>query len=295
MASAMPSWTGADSGATTGPGQFPWARPGRSGAYGASPTPRLPRDGEVSTDQADQPMTKAAKPAARIESLMDLASRALVETHYFEAERAAAEALDLAHSVHDYEAMARILLPLQEARRQNRLLATDAGKLTVVTEAWPENKKIKPGCYLFEPPMVGADAREFRDRATHDEVPVLVLAREPAVKSLKLDRRPGDWPVVMIGPVTVRAYVRPPKGDKPTLEWFQEACEALGDRAIASVDSGLDGASRVDDLLERLHTVVTHEKLHQALEAACRDAVAEGAKPRAKAAKAADQLEDDDL
>ncbi|MFM9959536.1 MAG: hypothetical protein ACKVZJ_15880 [Phycisphaerales bacterium] len=227
-------------------------------------------------------MTKPSQAAARIDKLMENASRALVETNYFDCESVCLEALELAHSVGDYERMARILMPLQEARRQIRLQAVDTGNLVILREPIPEGQEIDPGCYLIEPPLVGADARDLRDRASRRKTPVMVLAREPAVKSVKLDRRPGDWPVVMIGPVTLRAYVTPPDDGEVTHEWFQAASEALGDRAIAEVDSGIDVFARVEDLFERLHSVTDHEKLHQALEQACREAAAEPARPVAK-------------
>lgn len=242
-------------------------------------------------------MTKPQKPAARIDKLMELGSRALVETHYFEAEVACLEALELAFAAADYERMSRILMPLQEARRQIRLQAVDSNNLFLVNESIPEGQKIEPGCYLIAPPLVGADARDLHDRATREEVPVMVLAHEPPVRSLKLDRRPGDWPVVMIGPVTVRAYVSAPEDGGVTMEWFENAAEALGDKAISEIDSGVCAISRVADLFERLHSVTDHEKLHQALESACREAVIEIANmpvKRVKAGAAAAELIEDD-
>lgn len=270
MTSAMPSWARADH----GPAENPAAR-----------VTGVP-------DQSGLAMSKSAKPAAKVDTLMTLAGRALAETHYFECIHAALEALELCHAQRDYERMARILLPLQEARRQVRLQAIDAGRLTIMGEMPGEGETIEAGCYLIEPPLVGADAREIRDRAAREEIPVMVLAREPAVKAVKLDRRPGDWPVVMIGPVTVRTYVRPPENGEVSLEWFIEAGEALGDRAIADVDSGVDAFARVDELFERLHTVTDHEKLHQALEAACREAVIEAAKPQPRRSKGLPRPED---
>lgn len=254
----------------------------------STPSPRAAAENRSTVST----MTKPAQAAARIERLMESASRALVETRYFECEAECLEALELAHGVGDYERMARILMPLQEARRQVRLLAVDTGRLVILNEPVPEGAGLEAGCYLIEPPLVGADARDLRDRAARQHVAVMVLAREPAVKTLKLDRRPGDWPVVMIGPVTVRAYVKPPAGGKVTLEWFQAAGEALGDRAIAEVDAGLDVFARVEDLFERLHCVTDHEKLHQALESACREA-AVTPRPAVRGKAAASEEEDE--
>jgi len=197
---------------------------------------------------------------------MERASAALARSKYFECERLAAEALELAHAGHDYDRMSRILLPLQEARRNRRLAALDLGRVTVVEQMPAEGEPIKPGCYLIQPPLVGADGRELRERALATDVPVVVVVREPKTRA-------GLWPVVMIGPVTVRARVKPPaKETKIELPWFVAAGEALGDAAIDEVDPEIPVVERVAALLDRLNTVVDHEKLHQRLMDACHEA-----------------------
>lgn len=202
---------------------------------------------------------------------MESASRALEQTSYFECERLCLQALELAHTVGDYDRMARIILPLQEARRQIRLGAIDSKKLVILDEPIPEDEKLQAACYLLQPPLVGADGRDLRERAEMQEVPVFVIVREPK-------NRMGLWPIVMIGPVTVRARVKPPKNEnKPDLAWFTGAHEALGDAAIAQLGDNLNSMQRVDELYDRLGTVSDHEKLHQALEQACRDAIEESA------------------
>jgi hypothetical protein len=214
--------------------------------------------------------SKPRKGANRVDVLMERASGALAKSKYFECERLAVEALGLAHAAHDYERMARILLPLQEARRNRRLAAIDVGRVTVLDEMPPEGECVGPGCYLLQPPLVGADGRELRERALAAEIPILVVAREPKT-------RLGLWPIVMIGPVTVRDRVHPPKHEnKADLAWFVAATEALGDTAIADVEPDLPAVERVVALLDRLHTVVDHEKLHQALMEACHEAAAGG-------------------
>jgi hypothetical protein len=56
----------------------------------------------------------------------------------------------------------------------------------------------------------------------------------------------------------------------PDLTWFLSTGEALGDAALARIDPKDPAQWRVDDLLEMLDAVPDHEKLHQALAAACR-------------------------
>jgi hypothetical protein len=68
--------------------------------------------------------------------------------------------------------------------------------------------------------------------------------------------------------------------DVPSLAWFVEAGEALGDEAIGQVAVTLSAASRVDALMDRLESVPHHEKLHQRLEEACREALTEPPRKR---------------
>ena len=62
-----------------------------------------------------------ANSAARdIDAKMEHASEALARCEYFLCERLAGEALGAAREKNDFERLARICLPLQEARRQIR-------------------------------------------------------------------------------------------------------------------------------------------------------------------------------
>lgn len=215
-------------------------------------------------------MTGRAKTAEdRIDQLMEEATQALTSGRYAEAERLALEGLQAAHTALDYERMSRVLLPLQEARRLRRQQASDVKKVHRLAsyaeiEAYlTGNKTIQPGCYLLEPPLVGADGRELRERALSEDVSVAVIVREPVT-------RLNQWPIVMVGPVTVRARVTPPK--KVDVSWMLLAGEALGDHALAQVDPTDDAVGRVEHLLELLSTIADHEKLHQTLVAACVEA-----------------------
>jgi len=247
-----------------------------------------------------------------IDVLMEAASKALVHRQYFDAEHGCMDALRMAFASQDYERMSRIVLPLEEARRQKRDMAFDAGRVTIVENEMPTGKKLVPGCYLICPPRVGLDGRLLREEADKMNVPTIIVTREPTT-------REGLWPIVALGPVTVRLKIPPPvavhaghgmknsgeksvstkraaKGSKkvsskppsptdteragqadgvPTREWFLHACEALGDAAIASVDPEMDVLMRVDALLKRLEAHPDHEKLHQVLGDCCREAAVE--------------------
>lgn len=270
------------------------------------------------------PVTQA-QTQSRIDEMMERASEQLVQREYFATERLCAAALHKAVAIRDYDRVARIVLPLQEARRQKRNLALDAGAVFLIDHELPTSETLLPGCYLVSPPRVGVDGRALRDLADELMIPVIVLVREPAT-------RDGAWPLVAVGPVTVRAKVPAPttkfpetvpatpaakgrKGAKPTSksaastpapaqradlpcalpppEWFVYASEVLGDSAIASTQHITSPDTLVEALLHRLDAQPDHEKLHQRLMDAARTAARMPERKRRPSA-AASLLDEDD-
>lgn len=203
--------------------------------------------------------------AKSLDRMMDDASVALTETRYFDAERTCIEALNIAMDVQDYERVGRICMPLLEARRQIRMLAIDSGNLVCLRSVDDIPAEPVVGCYVFEPMLVAADARNYRELAHSEGVPVFVLAREPETDL-------GDWPVAMIGPVTVRTKVEPPVDGVVSLAWMQSAHESLGEAAIAKLDQDQSAADGVADAFDLLGTVPEHERMHQVLSELARDA-----------------------
>jgi hypothetical protein len=255
-----------------------------------------------------------------VDALMDQASEALVRRDYFLAERLAGECLIKALTRKDYQRAARIINPLQEARRQKRDMAWDVGKVTVLVEPISETFVPEAGAYLMVPPRVGQDARVLRARADQAGVPIIILAREPRTSA-------GRCPIVAVGPATIRAYIDEPtpapapapapssgKGRKkaaepaalvpapivnafgtfvtPSLAWMLMAGEALGDAAIEQV-STMNIFQRVDELAQRLAAHPDHEKLHQRLREAC-EAAAREALINPAGARSATALPEDD-
>jgi hypothetical protein len=181
----------------------------------------------------------------------------------------------------------------------------------VIDAEVPAPDTLEAGCYLVKPPRVGLDGRLLREMADRREVPAIVLVREPRTRA-------GLWPVVALGPVTVRTPVPPPtpeatskrpaggKGKKalrapapadpdgiiPSVAWFLDAGERLGDAGLASMDPNRHVIGRVEDLLMRVAAHPDHEKLHQALAAACRDAAR--LPGRERRIKPTSPLDDDD-
>lgn len=209
----------------------------------------------------------------RIDDLMDKASEALSQTAYFQAERMAHKALLMAFDTGDFERMARITMPLREARRLRLQLALDVGRITILEEQpITEEMKIESGCYLVQPPCVGADSRRVRMAALQQEIPVAIICREP-LTMLRL------CPIVATMPgKSYRAKIDPPDDPAaPDMAWFTMALEAIGDAAIESIDLEKPAPRRVENLLECLDAVGEHERLHQALEETCRQAMVETA------------------
>lgn len=207
-------------------------------------------------------MTSPAK-AARIDELMQKAEEALKAARWFEAERLAQRAIELAHQSGDFGRMARILLPLQESRRQRMQLAAEGNSVKWIEGEVGEDHRISVGLHMLQPPLVGADARRIRLAAIRRETPALVLCREPTTQL-------GLVPIVAIGLVTVRARVEAPeKPAKPTKKWFLWALEELGDAALGMIDSGMDAVRQVDYAVALLDAVPEHEALHATLRQLC--------------------------
>ncbi|HYE62784.1 MAG TPA: hypothetical protein VD997_12380 [Phycisphaerales bacterium] len=218
--------------------------------------------------------------AAHIDQLMERASSALGATNYFEAETLCLKALTRCAAANDFDRMARICLPLQEARRQKREEAVDSGRCMIIQSLPKRSDPIEPGCYLLEPPLIGIEAVTMRELCDRRKVPALVLCREPRTSA-------GKWPIVGVSgtdreSLVVRVQVEPPTEfdlpdnrqqqqprQGPAPSWFVRTQEALGDAAIAKIKPDLPPDWRAMDLFEMLRAVPDHEKLIQALMAAC--------------------------
>lgn len=207
----------------------------------------------------------------KIDDLMEKASEALGQMAYFEAERMAFKALHMAWQRNDFERMARIVLPLQEARRQRFQQALDTDSITVVDEApITEDIELEPGCYLVLPPLVGADARRLRLAGLTRDIPVAVVCLEPRTQL-------GLFPVVATVPgKSFRTKIKPPK-DPENIEmaWFAGALEDLGHASLQTIDPEKTVERRIESLLEMLDAMPAHEGLHQVLEKTCREAMHE--------------------
>ena len=196
---------------------------------------------------------------------MNAASKALDQEKWFKAEAAASTLLKESRARRDFEGMAAILPILRDARtgRFEEAFRVADGEIRILEDEFQEEDKVVGGCWLVQPPFVGADAKRIRWAAIEQEVPVAVLCREPLTKL-------GLQPVVCIDQTTIRVKVEPPETpEAPDPEWIRYALDELGEYAIETVDTGVELEKQVDSLLDRVMTIPEHARLHDALEETC--------------------------
>lgn len=238
--------------------------------------------------------------AIDLDHTMQQASTELVAMRYLDAERLCLAALEAAVETRSWSYVARILLPLQEARRQRRMIAADTAVQLGTAEAddlaaWMESSETRggpDGCLLATPPCTIADARGALQRIREQNRYAEVLFAETEVETdIDLDDD-TPWRVVSLLDPQVRVELPAPcpawqgrplrPGDAdwhppaatveaPTpADWFLDAAERLGNAAIASASGIADPRERFHELYRRLEAAPDHELLHQALADAAR-------------------------
>lgn len=211
-----------------------------------------------------------------LDALMERASGALVAMDYFECEALCVEALAEARRRELWALYARIVLPLQEARRQRRMLACDGGVCLERHEGTQARRHegaetlengVREGVVLVMPRLGAGSEREVASALW-----MQALHERRAVEVMWVARAEGEaWDVTSFAGPEVRVRVEPLRaGASPerAVQWYLNAHEALGDAAIAAVDEGgesMGSVARVDALAAMVDAVPDHEKLHQRL------------------------------
>jgi hypothetical protein len=177
-----------------------------------------------------------------IGAIMEEASTSLVQMAYAKCERLCLKALQMATQDKDYDSAARILMPLQEARRQRRQIAIDAGVFVVGEPREPIADILKRhpcGCILLiDPPYATADAEALTAAARQEDLHVEVICLD----------------------------------DPSRRACFEQLMEQQGDRMLASASGGATAADRFERLCAALAKVGDHELAHQQTAAAAREA-----------------------
>lgn len=210
-----------------------------------------------------------------IDAIMESASQALVRMEYLVCEELCLRALGLAEAAGDWVMYARILLPLQESRRQRRMIAAEGAirlgtrRLGGEPAAWLDEHRCC--CVTLTPPHGEADARALvaaaRQRQLHAEALLAVRCGEniwtlrsftgPAV-TCDVPAPPTVWMEHWLAPAERIGTLTP-------ADWFIDAGENLGNAALATVTAPVGDPRRVDELRRCLDVVTDHEILHQQL------------------------------
>ncbi len=224
---------------------------------------------------------------AAIDQLMETASEALGRMDYLACEALCLEALATARAQGNWAYYARVLMPLQESRRQRRMIATE-GVVRLGTadldrhwSDWPEAEP--SGCIVLTHPHTPETARTIEQNARQQRRCVEVLFADNASCA-------DTWAIRSFAGPAVTCHVPAPpvawrdrwlasaevcstktvKGSMGPADWFLDACEALGDVALAQVEAPRNSPERIEALEQCLAVVTDHEVLHQRLGDAAR-------------------------
>ena len=219
-----------------------------------------------------------------LDTMMEDASLALAKMDYLACEATCLKALAMAREQGDWAYYGRILLPLQECRRQRRMIAAEGvvrlgtADLDGSPESWLS--EIPEGCIVLTHPHNVNDARWLqqaaRDRRQHVEV---LFADNPADATrwklttftgpsivIEVEATPASWRNQWLAKDGAT-----PQGAKNPADWFIDATEKLGDALLARVTTE-NTLQRITELEHCLTAMSDHEILHQRLADAARDA-----------------------
>ena len=231
-------------------------------APGRTPPPlRAPQD---HSDRIP-PMTAA------IDAQMETASQQLADLDYAASEATCLDALAAARAAEDWNLYARIVLPLQECRRQRRVHAADAGIQVGLAKGAdvPET-----GCVVFTAPHEPADAHAWETAGRDAGRLVQGLYAQAAHRKTWRIICPADPTLACPVPAPYQQFPQnqPLEGEKKTkaVHFFIASGEALGNAALERVTADEGTVERVDQLEAAIAAVGDHEILHQRLADAAR-------------------------
>ncbi len=207
---------------------------------------------------------------------MQGASTSLAEMDYLACEQRCLEALAIARRRGDWSNYARVLLPLQEARRQRRMIAVE-GTIRLGTTDLGEPSaqwldRFDAGCIVLTHPHDRATSRRLHETARRASRHVEILFCDNAASAKQWTLRTFDGPeseaVIPAPPGPVLDRWLEPQGaamrDRTAADWFLEACERIGDAVLTGVPQP-SGRSGLEALEQCLVAVTDHEILHQTL------------------------------
>jgi len=217
---------------------------------------------------------------ATLDEHMETASQALAELDYARCESLCVEALKACRDAKDWVMYQRVLLPLQEARRQRRQAALE-GPILLGTPQRDDDlplhvDDIDQACIVLTWPVTAGDAKSLGEIVRDSKRPIELLFADNAPDSdtwrvtsyagpglsIDLPAPKAEW---------VGAWIDPSSIAPPTpAHWFMQASEALGNAALASIDAPPGSLEHLQALEDALACVDDHEILHQRLAAAAK-------------------------
>lgn len=220
-----------------------------------------------------------------LDATMRRASAALAKMDYLACESLCVEALAVTRQARQWAQYARVLLPLQEARRHRRMIAAEgtlrlgSASLAGAPADWLDD--LAPGCIVLTRPHTAEEAHALVQVSRQRQLFVEVLWADSAVGDdtwqlrsfegpkvhLACGAPPRDWRDRFVhsdpggqsyAPHPVSPALRP-------ADWFIDATEALGQAALANVRQPPDTVACLEALEECLHVFADHEIIHQRL------------------------------
>lgn len=217
---------------------------------------------------------------AALDNLMESASQALAELKYARCEVLCTDALTKARDASDWVMYQRVLLPLQEARRQRRQAALDGPILLGTPKQFDDHAQllndIEQGCIVLTWPYTASDATALNQLIRDKQLPIEVLFADNASDaetwritsyagpglSIDLPAPNAQW----VGQWTDPSSLAPPT----PAHWFMQASEALGNAALAAIAALPGSLDHLQALEQALACVDDHEILHQRLASAAK-------------------------
>ena len=217
---------------------------------------------------------------ATLDEQMETASQALAELDYARCESLCVDALKQARDASDWVMYQRVLLPLQETRRQRRQAALDGpillGTPGEQSDIASQVADLDQGCGVLSWPTTSADVVTIAEQVRQSKRPIELLFADNAPDSenwritsyagpglsIDLPAPKTEW----IGQWIDASTVEPPT----PAHWFMQASEALGNAALAAIDAIPGSLEHLQALEDALTCVDDHEILHQRLAAAAK-------------------------
>lgn len=228
-----------------------------------------------------------------INDLMNEAGQALLDRDYLTTESLCVQALAEARDSQLWDHYASILMPLQEARRQRRIIAAEGwlligtedrqALLDALSEQGPppgpkpftspgkEPGVIVAAQIVITAPLTAEDARWIAENCQLRRLFVeLLLAQGSGPNRVIRSWKQKDLTTTIPAPpkdLPLDTWISPDhKLHTDGSAWFQAASEALGDAALtAALPTEPPSADQIDQIAQSVDAVPDHELLHQRL------------------------------